>query len=180
MLSSSLTTAKRTETVDPLLDSAVYSYSSRLSSPYYALRTTLLVVELLSLKGGTIPDDAVKWAIRALATGTLDDFTHSILIHRIVTCYKQMYPRRKRKMALWSMIACENWVSLDCKGFALGCLKDAMGVYKECADFGHIQRHLKGLVDHLDVPNGVATEKATEVVDLQDTATEGPITVSFA
>src|SRR5947207_840341 len=97
MLPSPITPSRRTETIDPLLDSAVYAYSSRLSSPYFSLRTTLLAAELLSLKGGSIPDDSVKWAIRALATGTLGEFTSSVLVHRIATCYKQMFPRRKRK-----------------------------------------------------------------------------------
>lgn len=178
-LPSPLTQAKRTDILEPLLDSAVYSYTARLSSPYLALRTVLVAIELLCLKGGTAPDDAVKWATRALGTGTVGDIGTCLLIERIATCYKIMHPRRRRKMALWSMIACENWIGVGCKGFAMRCLRDAARVYKDCQGFARIDKHMHGLMESLGVQREVNEKE--EVVDMQheDGTSEG-ITVEFA
>ena len=177
-LQTPLTMTKRTEVLDPLIDSAFYSYTARLSSPYHALRMVLMAVELLCLKGGTAPDDAVKWITRALGTGNVGDFGTCLLLERIATCYKIMHPRRKRKMALWSMIACENWIGVGCKGFAMRCLMDAARVYKECPGFLRIEKHMNGLMESLGVQREVGEKE--EVVDMQHEDVSEGITVEFA
>ena len=179
LLQTPLTQSKMTETLDPLLDSAIYSYTARSSSPYFSLRTTLISIELLSLRGGTAPDDAVKWASRALGTGHLGDIGTCLLVERIAACYKVMHPRRRRKMALWSMLACESWIGVGCKGFATRCLRDAWGVYKDCEGFGRIGGHVAGLMESLGVrKDGGEGEK--EVVDMHEGTGEEEITVEFA
>jgi trafficking protein particle complex subunit 8 len=183
LLQTPLTQSKMTETLDPLLDSAIYSYTARSSSPYFSLRTTLISIELLSLRGGTAPDDAVKWASRALGTGHLGDIGTCLVVERIAACYKIMYPRRRRKMALWSMLACESWIGVGCKGFATRCLRDAWGVYKDCEGFGRIGGHVAGLMESLGVrKEGSGGEKEEEVVvDMHEEGTgEEGITVEFA
>ena len=187
LLQSAITQTKLTETLDPLLDSAMYSYTARSSSPYFSLRTTLLSVELLTLRGGSAPNDAVKWATRALSAGTLGDIGSCLLLERIAGCYKISQPHRRRKMALWSMLACEAWSGVGCRGCAVRCLRDAWGVYKGCADgFGRIGGHMAGLMENLGVKRDDATEhgKMEEVVDMQGldgegTGTEQP-TMEFA
>jgi hypothetical protein len=181
LLQNAITQTKLTETLDPLLDSAIYSYTARSSSPYFSLRTTLVSVELLTLRGGSAPDDAVKWASRALSAGTLGDVGSCLLVERIAGCYKISQPRRRRKMALWSMLACEAWSGVGCRGGAVRCLRDAWGVYKGCDGFGRIGGHMAGLMENLGVQR---EEKVGEVVDMQELdeglADGQGITVEFA
>lgn len=186
LLQNQLSQAKRTETLDPLLDSAVYSYTARSSSPYFSLRTILTSIELLTSKGGSAPDDAVKWAGKALNAGSLGDIGTCLLIERITSCYKVMHPRRRRKMALWSMLACESWIGVGCKRFAIRCLQDAAGVYKDCEGFVRIAGHVASLTESLGVQKYI-DEKVTEVVDMQHDDEGGgvdneehEITVEFA
>jgi hypothetical protein len=187
LVNQSLSQTKRTELLDPLLDSAVYSYTARSSSPYYAIRTTLIAIELLTQKGGTAPDDAVKWAARALGTGSLGDTASCLVIERIAACYQVMNPRRRRKMALWSMLACEAWMGIGCREYALRCLKDAFAVYREAEGFGRIGGHVAGLMESLGWVKAeqvgediVDLQRVEETVDMQHgDGTEG-ITVEFA
>ena len=139
LLQTPITPAKMTEMLDPLLDSAIYSYTARSSAPYFSLRTTLISIELLTLRGGSAPDDAVKWASKALGAGNLGDIGSCLLVERIASCYKVMHPRRRRKMALWSMLACESWTGVGCRGYAIRCLRDAWSVYKDCGGFTRIE-----------------------------------------
>lgn len=179
LLPSSLTSSKRIESLDPLLDSAIYSYTARSSSPYFSLRTTIISIELLTLKGGTAPDDAVKWAVKALSSGTLGDIGSCLIIERISNCYKVMHPRRRRKMALWGMLACESWMGVGCRTAAVRCLREAVGVYRECQGFERLGGHLAGLMESLGMRRE-GVEKVTEVVDMQHDGESGGITVEFA
>lgn len=174
LLQTPITQAKMTEILDPLLDSAIYSYTARSSAPYFSLRTTLISIELLTLRGGSAPDDAVKWASKALGAGNLGDMGSCLLVERIALCYKIMDPRRRRKMALWSMLACESWTGVGCRGYAVRCLRDAWGVYKDCGGFTRIGGHIAGLMENLGVQE--PGEKVMEVVDMQehDGSMEGP------
>ena len=181
LLQTPITQAKMTETLDPLLDSAIYSYTARSSAPYFSLRTTLISIELLTLRGGSAPDDAVKWASRALGAGSLGDIGSCLLVERIASCYKVMHPHRRRKMALWSILACESWTGVGFRGYAVRCLRDAWSVYKDCGGFTRIGGHMAGLMESLGVQRE-SGEKVMEVVDMQehDGTTESPITVEFA
>jgi trafficking protein particle complex subunit 8 len=177
LLQTPLPQSKRTEILDPLIDSAIYSYTARSSSPYFSLRATLICIELLTSKGGTAPDDAVKWASKTLSTATLGDIGNCLLIERIAACYKVMHPRRRRKMALWSVLACENWMGVGCKALAIRCLRDALSIYKD-GEFGRIGAHLAGLMESLGWRKG--GEKGMEVVDMQHEVGQEEITVEFA
>ena len=168
LLQSPLTQSKRSETLEPLLDSALYSYTARSSAPYCSLRTILLAIELLTLKGGSAPDDAVKWATKALSSGSLGDIGTCLLVERIASCYKVMFPRRRRKMALWSMLACESWSGVGCKVFAVKCLKDAARVYTSVQGMDRIHAHLSSLMENLGVKQNDNEEKEGEVVDMQE------------
>ena len=167
LLQTPITQTEITETLDPLLDSAIYSYTARCSAPYFSLRTTLISIELLSLRSGSAPDDAVKWASKALGAGTLGDIGSCLLVERIASCYKVMHPRRRRKMALWSMLACENWTGVGCRVYAVRCLRDAWTVYKDCEGFTRIKGHMAGLMENLGVERE-ADEKVMEIVDMQE------------
>lgn len=179
LLQSPITPAKMAETLDPLLDSAIYSYTARSSAPYFSLRTTLISIELLTLRGGSAPDDAVKWASRALGAGSLGDIGSCLLIERIAACYKVMHPHRRRKMALWSMLACESWTGVGCRGYAGRCLRDAWMIYKDCEGFTRIAGHIAGLMESLGVQREIG-EKVMEVVDMQQHDGTEEITVEFA
>jgi trafficking protein particle complex subunit 8 len=178
LLQTPLSQSKLTEALDPLLDSAIYSYTARSSAPYYSLRTTLLSIELLALKGGAAPDEAVRWATKALGAGNLGDIGSCLLVERIAGCYKILHPRRRRKMALWSVLACESWIGTGCRGCAIRCLREAWGVYKDCGGFTRISEHIAGLMESLGIQRDEG-EKAMEVVDMHDGEQEG-ITVEFA
>jgi hypothetical protein len=68
-------------------------------------------------------------------------------------------------MALWSMLACESWVGVGCRAFAVRCLRDAMEVYSSTKGFAKVQAHISGLMESLGVLQGGGGE---EVVDLQE------------
>ncbi|OLL23312.1 Transport protein particle subunit trs85-2, partial [Neolecta irregularis DAH-3] len=59
----------RADAVDAMLDAASYSYLSRCSLPYYALRSVVVAAELMRAGAGAGADGAAHWTMRAAALG---------------------------------------------------------------------------------------------------------------
>ncbi|KAI8942525.1 hypothetical protein NX059_000588 [Plenodomus lindquistii] len=114
-----MSSKNRAENIDTWIEAASYSYTDRQRSaaPYYALRTLALSFELLRLRGPSAADDAARWATRILETGLVGAIGHALVTERISACYAirtgvgtYKLGTRRRKAALWAILAAQNWV----------------------------------------------------------------------
>ena len=133
-----MTSKSRSENIDAWIEAASYSYTDRQRSaaPYYALRTLALSFELLRLRGSSAADDAARWATRILDTGLVGAIGHALITERISACYSirtgvgiYKLGSRRRKAALWAVLAAENWWRLDKSLPAEKCLDTALRLY---------------------------------------------------
>ena len=146
-----LTTKVRQDTIDPLLDLACYSYQTRCTATYSALRCLLVSVELLRIRGGGAADDAAKWAIRALEMNALGTVGNALVTERVSACYgvrrgvgTGAWGSRKRKTAMWKILAARAWIDIGKMVQARYCIDDAMPVYEGTKFVG-----IKGFIEHL-------------------------------
>ncbi|THX89816.1 hypothetical protein D6D05_00992 [Aureobasidium pullulans] len=109
----------RVDSLDQLLETAYYSYLTRCSAPYSALRTLILSTELLRLRGGSALDDSARWATRILEDRLVPQTGHALLLERIASCYSSRRGHgtlksgaRARKAAFFHVLAAESWVVL--------------------------------------------------------------------
>ena len=130
-----LTTKVRQDTIDPTLDLALYSYLTRCTASYSALRCVLVSVELLRSRGGGAAEDAARWAIRALEINALGSIGHALVTERVSACYavrkgvgSGAWGSRRRKTAMWNILAAKGWMELGKRGRARGCLEEAAPV----------------------------------------------------
>ena len=110
------TTKSRSESTDHLLETASYSYITRCSLSYGAIRCLTIAVELLRWRGGTAIEDAARWAARLLELSVLSPLAQSLLAERIAACHKLQHNgqkkgwgARERKAGLWSLLASDSW-----------------------------------------------------------------------
>ncbi|KAF2129558.1 hypothetical protein P153DRAFT_340532 [Dothidotthia symphoricarpi CBS 119687] len=138
MAPSPLSAKNRAENIDACIEAASYSYTDRQRSaaPYYALRTLALSVELLRLRGSSAADDAARWASRILETGLVGPIGTALVTERIAACYAirtgvgtYKLGSRRRKAALWAVLASESWWRLDKSLQAEKCLDAALRLY---------------------------------------------------
>ena len=143
MAPTPLSSKSRSENIDAWIEAASYSYTDRQRSaaPYYALRTLALSFELLRLRGSSAADDAARWAIRILETGLVGAIGHALITERVSGCYSVrtgvgMYKlgSRRRKAALWAVLAAENWWRLEKSLQAEKCLDIALRLYNVRAE----------------------------------------------
>lgn len=138
LLTANTMTAKfRVDTLDQLLEAAHYSYITRCSAPYNALRTLTLSAELLRLRGGSALDDAARWQSRVVEDRLVGPTGHALVSERIASCFalrqgvgKLHSGARSRKAAFWNIIASEAWLRLEKPKQAEKRLVDAMDLYK--------------------------------------------------
>jgi hypothetical protein len=133
-----LSSKTRMENIDAWIEAASYSYTDRMRSaaPYYALRTLALGLELLRLRSSSAADDAARWASRILETGLVGPIGTALFTERISACYAVRtglghfrLGSRRRKAALWSVMAAETWFRLDKALQAEKCLDTALRLY---------------------------------------------------
>ncbi|KAG9634772.1 hypothetical protein KCU98_g14941, partial [Aureobasidium melanogenum] len=110
----------RVDSLDQLLETAYYSYLTRCSAPYSALRTLIIGTELLRLRGGSALDDSARWATRILEDRLVGSTGHALLLERIASCYssrrghgKLNSGSRYRKAAFYHVLAAEAWLKLE-------------------------------------------------------------------
>ncbi|KAK9456779.1 ER-golgi trafficking TRAPP I complex 85 kDa subunit-domain-containing protein [Dipodascopsis uninucleata] len=127
-----LSSKTRTDTLEPLLDSATFSYINRCSQPTYALRTLLISSELLRARGGGAADDAARWLLKCITDKLMGNLAHALLVERMSACYeirKGMgtlnWGSRRRKAAFWQIVSAKQWVALGYKEHALACIDEA-------------------------------------------------------
>lgn len=153
--SSSSKSLPKLETFDTMLETASYSYLTRCNEPALALRSVLLTVELLKVRGRHACELASKWAIRALELGLAAPGSniHVLISERVASCYAgnrstslpppmtqpssatsaaaMIPPHRTRHAALWSLTSAEEWMKLVRAPFAAARLDDAQELYSE-------------------------------------------------
>jgi trafficking protein particle complex subunit 8 len=119
LLPQALTAKVRAETVDLMLDTALYSYTTRGNSLYGAIRSLLLGMELLRLRGGSSTDDAARWGTKLIENNLLGSVGEPLLRERIAVCYATRegvgsgrWGARTRKAALWNVLAADDWLNL--------------------------------------------------------------------
>ena len=124
------------EAVDQMLDSASYSYISRCSRPQSTIRCLVLAVELYRSRGGTAIEEAAKWAKRLLDLSILSPLAQRIMTERLTVCFSSQqgvgqaeWCSRKRKAALWSLLATDAWLLLGRSVQAENRLQDASRLY---------------------------------------------------
>ena len=153
----------RTEAVNPLLDTASYSYLSRCAAPYFALRCLVLGAELLKASGEASADDAARWVTRILEMNLLGPDGQALLTQQVATYYAARRPTgptgwgtRRRKAAMWNIFAASAWLELKRFSQARRCLDEAHGVYistppeEEVPRFNKIHAFVHGISLHLD------------------------------
>ncbi len=143
MAPTPLSSKNRSENIDSWIEAASYSYTDRQRSaaPYYALRTLALSTELLRLRGSSAADDAARWGTRILETGLVGSIGHALVTERISACYSirtgigtYRLGNRRRKAALWAVLAAESWWRLQRSQQAEKCLDVALQLYNTRAE----------------------------------------------
>ena len=136
MMSQQLSSKSRAETIDQMLESAFYSYNTRCSAPYGAMRSLTLTLELLRLRGGTNIDDASRWGIRLLESRILGQIGDALIKERMAICYASKvgvgswhWGGRSRKSAAWSILAADAWARQGKHLPAQRCLNEAQRTY---------------------------------------------------
>lgn len=143
MAPTPLSSKTRSENIDTWIEAASYSYTDRQRSaaPYYALRTLALATELLRLRGSSAADDAARWATRILEIGLVGSVGHALLTERISACYSirtglgtYRLGNRRRKAALYAVLAAEAWWRLQRSQQAEKNLEAALRLYNTRAE----------------------------------------------
>lgn len=136
LLVPNLASKSRAETVDQMLESAVYSYLTRCNDPYGALRSLTLGHELLRARGGSNIDDAGRWGLRLLESKTLGQVGDALFKERLAVCYESKsglgklgLGNRLRKSASWSILAADSWHRQAKYIPAQRCLEEAQRAY---------------------------------------------------
>ncbi len=160
---SGLSTKIRVEVIDQYIEAAYYSYITRVTAPYYALRSVLLGIELLKGRGGSALDDAARWSARILEDRLVGPVGHALLMERIAACYTDRKGvaglsngERRRKAAFWNTMACDAWLRLDKGNRAERSIEEAARLYKQDSEDGSIEfdamraqlSHLREAVKH--------------------------------
>lgn len=128
--------SRTAETLDQMMESAVYSYLIRATSPFHALRALAVGVELLYLRGDSALDEAARWASKILELSLVGPIGNALFIERVAACYTERrgtgsksWGARRRKAALWSVLATEAWLGLDKSAQAEACLGEVVKLY---------------------------------------------------
>jgi trafficking protein particle complex subunit 8 len=126
----------RTESIHQMLEAAFYSYNTRCSAPYGALRSILLGLELLRLRAGVNIDEAGRWGLRLLESRILGLVGEALIKERLAVCYASKqgigswgWGDRRRRSAAWSVLAAETWAQQSKYIPAYRCLGDAQRKY---------------------------------------------------
>jgi hypothetical protein len=120
LLPQAMSSKTRSETVDQMLETAIYSYITRCGESYGALRSLLLGMELLRLRGGSSTDDAARWGSRLLESKLVGSVGDVLIKERISICYATRrgagsgaWGSRTRKAAMWNVLAADAWITLE-------------------------------------------------------------------
>lgn len=119
LIPQAISSKLRSETIDQMLETASYSYITRCTAPYGALRSLALGMELLRLRGGSATEDAARWGTKLLEYKVVGVVGDALIKERVSACYaskkgagSELWGSRTRKSALWSILAADAWLTL--------------------------------------------------------------------
>lgn len=125
------------EILEQQLENAFYTYVNRCDSPFSALRCNLFAADILCSRGAMAADDAAKLAIQALVLSSQSIVRSAIISERISFFYAVRQGisvgtcgSRRRKQALWSLIAFKAWFLADMSSIGYRNLELASNVYR--------------------------------------------------
>ena len=141
LLNPMSTAAKmKVESLDQMLETAIYSYLTRCSDPQHALRSMALAVELLRIRSKAGAEASAKWAIKILELGLVGSVGHVLVSERIAACFMAYqgsgltgWGARKRKTAFWYVMAAEEWLKLGQIASASASLEQADWLYRNAS-----------------------------------------------
>ena len=109
----------RMETYDQMIETASYSYLTKCSEPALALRSIVLGMELLKVRGKVAAELAAKWAIKILDFNLVGSIGHVLISERVAGCFGSQigvgntsWGTRKRKAGLWNVMSADEWLKL--------------------------------------------------------------------
>lgn len=147
IMPQNMSSKTRIETINGMLEQALYSYTIRCGSQFGALRCLVLAVELLRLRGGSGIDEAVKLGTRLLDERLVGAVGEALLKERMAVCYasktgmgSQAWGSRRRKSALWSVLGAEAWIKQAKFIQAQRCLNEARKMYSSLPSEYGVQR----------------------------------------
>ncbi|KAK7956988.1 uncharacterized protein PG986_006210 [Apiospora aurea] len=136
IMPQTMSSKTRTETIDTMFDAAFYSYLTRCTAPYGAIRCLTLGLELLRLRGGSSVDEAAKWGTRLLESRIAGPIGDALIKERLAVCYASKkavgthaWGARRRKSAMWSALSAETWLAQAKYIQAQRCLNEARKTY---------------------------------------------------
>ena len=117
---SSSSASKNAETLDQMLETAVYSYITRTGSMFAALRALAVSLELLNgRRTSSESDGAARWAYRVLDLELVGPVGSALFSERSAAFYSTRkdtgalaWNSRRRKTAMWSVLAAQAWMNL--------------------------------------------------------------------
>ncbi|KAL2011290.1 hypothetical protein VTN00DRAFT_4008 [Thermoascus crustaceus] len=126
------------ESVDQMFETACYSYLTRCSDAPNALRSLSLGIELLKSRGGSATESAAKWAMRVMDLGLVGPIGQILFHERISACYASKtgtsgakWGARRRKAAMWSVLAADAWQKHGKPTLASACLEESDRLYAD-------------------------------------------------
>lgn len=198
LLASGGVSAKvRIELIDQYLETAYYSYITRVGAPYNALRTLLLGIELLKMRNGSALDDSARWLSKVLDDRLVGTVGHALILERTAQCYTEKKAAvgglssgdRRRKAAFFYTVATSAWLGIEKTSQAEKCLKEAIRLYNSSetglVSFENMHAHIVSLqtavktnragLQHLDLADDREDDEQTLVEPLQEqNASFGP------
>lgn len=127
----------RTETVDQMLETTTYSYLTRCSLPFGAIRTLTLAIELLKARGPAAAEDAARWGGKLLELGILIPISQAFMTERMAEIYRSRaggmgllhLGAKRRQTAFWNLLAAQSWVRVEKPAQARRQLLEARRLY---------------------------------------------------
>ncbi|CAL3962727.1 unnamed protein product [Diplocarpon coronariae] len=175
MNAQSMSIKTRTETIDKWLDAAQYSYNTRCTASYGALRSVTLVMELLRLRGGSATADAAQWGQRLLELKVIGVVGDALIKERVAACYASkkgtgsgMWGARTRKSAFWSIRAADAWLTLGKPHQSKQCLDEATAKYSIMGDKENLARFV-GATEFIQ-----SLQREVKLAIYPESAIEGP------
>nr|POF03493.1 transport protein particle subunit trs85-2 [Quercus suber] len=179
----------RVDVIDQYLETAYYSYITRVGSPYNALRTLAVAIELLKPRGSSALDEATRWSNKVLEDRLVGQIGHVLYVERIATCHSERKNAtglgtgdRQRKAAFWNVMAADAWLCMGKASQAEKRLEHAARIYAPTQNQSHhpaggmsdflavLQRAVdanRAGLHHIDAGDLLADDERTLVEPLQ-------------
>jgi trafficking protein particle complex subunit 8 len=136
IMPTSMSSRTKLETISSMLEQAFYSYHTRCSSSYGAVRCIALAMDLMRLRGGPAIDDGVKWGLRLQEVRLTGPVGDALMKERMAVCCatkqgvgSMKWGSWRRKSAFWSILAADSWIQLSKYIQAQRCLNEARMMY---------------------------------------------------